>query len=119
MSKIIKVILAILFGIFAIVQYNDVDPWLWIAIYGFVSILFILNITGWYNSRIILGLIIIAIGFSFVYVPGVIDYIQQGQPEVLIESMQAKKPYIEETREFGGIWLVILALTYLYFKGQS
>ncbi len=116
--KIIKVILAVLFGIFAIVQYNDPDPWLWIAIYGIVSVLFILNITGWYNRTVIIVLLLIAFAYSFVYLPGVIEYFKLGEPGVLVESMQAKKPYIEETREYGGMWLIIFALLFLLFKGK-
>jgi len=117
--KIIKVILVLVFGLFAAVQYNDVDPWLWIFIYGLTAALFLANLFGWYNRIVILGIIIAAVLYSFTYLGGVIDYFQAGEPGAIVETMKAEKPYIEETREFGGMWLVIAALWFLYKRGNE
>ena len=35
--KVINIILTLLFILFAAVQLNDPDPWLWVAIYGLVA----------------------------------------------------------------------------------
>ncbi|MEJ2004981.1 MAG: transmembrane 220 family protein [Cyclobacteriaceae bacterium] len=117
--KTLKIILAILFLIFTAVQYNDVDPWLWMFIYGLTAALFIANLTGWYNKTVLLVVLIAAVLYSFTYIGGVIDYFQVGEPGAIVESMKAEKPYIEETREFGGMWIIILSLWFLYRKGDE
>jgi hypothetical protein len=117
--KIVKIILVVLFTLFAVVQYNDVDPWLWIFIYGFTAALFLANLMGWYNKVVILVVMIAAVLYSFTYLGGVLDYIQIGEPGAIVESMKADKPYIEETREFGGMWIVIASLLFLYLKGDE
>jgi hypothetical protein len=117
--KIIKIILAVLFGLFAIVQYNDPDPWLWIFIYGITAVVFVANLLGWYNNILLLLLIIAAVIYSFTYIDGVIEYFGMGDPGAIVESMKVDKPYIEETREFFGMWLVIAALWFLYRKGNE
>ena len=116
--KITKIVLAVLFLIFAVVQYNDPDPWLWIAIYGIVAVAFIANLSGWYNKTILLVLILAGIAYSFTYLGGVIDYIGMGQPGAIVETMKAEKPYIEETREFFGLWMAIAALIFLFRQGR-
>ncbi len=117
--KVVKIILVVLFALFAVVQYNDVDPWLWIFIYGFTAALFLANLLGWYNKLILLVVLTAAVIYSFTYLGGVLDYIQVGDPGAIVESMKAEKPYIEETREFGGMWIVIAALLFLYLKGDE
>ena len=115
--KAIKFLLAVLFLVFAGVQYNDPDPWLWMFIYGLTAIVFIASALGWHNKRLILVLIIAGVLFSLTYIGGVLEYLRLGDPGVIVETMKAEKPYIEETREFGGMWIVILALLFLYRKG--
>ncbi len=116
--KVVKIILALLFTLFAFVQYNDPDPWLWIAIYGITAGLFIANLLGWYNKTVLLACLILAILYSFTYLGGVMEYVGIGEPGAIVESMKADKPYIEETREFFGMWIVIVALWFLFKKGR-
>ncbi|MCA6079161.1 transmembrane 220 family protein [Fulvivirga sedimenti] len=117
--KAIKIILALLFLLFAVVQYNDPDPWLWIAIYGITAGLFIANIWGWYNKTVLLVFLVLGVLYSLTYLGGVIDYIGMGQPAAIVETMKAEKPYIEETREFFGMWIVIAAIWFLFKKGRN
>ena len=117
--KVIKIVLALLFILFAAVQYNDPDPWLWIAIYGLTAGLFIANISGWYNKRVLWVLFVVGVAYSLTYIGGVIDYIGMGEPGAIIETMKAEKPYIEETREFFGMWIVIAAIGFLIKKGSN
>jgi hypothetical protein len=46
--KIVSLVLALLFALFAGFQYNDPDPWLWIGIYGYVAVTGFLAAAGKY-----------------------------------------------------------------------
>ena len=37
--KKLNIIFAVVFALFAILQYNDPDPYLWIPIYGYAAII--------------------------------------------------------------------------------
>ncbi|MFY0654553.1 MAG: transmembrane 220 family protein [Cyclobacteriaceae bacterium] len=114
--KILKLFFGVLFLTFVIVQYNDPDPLLWMVIYGIVSAMFFLSAFNIYSSKITLWVIIAGALFSLIYIPGVYDYFTMGQAAEIVAKMKVDKPYVEETREFGGLWIAILALIYLYKK---
>lgn len=117
--KIIKILLAILLIIFAALQYNDPDPWLWILVYGLAAILIIMDISGTYMRRYYrIAMVALAL-FSLIYIPGVITYFTEASPGELAESMQTDKPYIEETREFLGLMIVIIIFVFLYSKNEK
>ncbi len=114
--KIVKIALAILYIVFAAVQYNDPDPLYWILIYGVAAALIILNLFGWHN-RLIIGLFIIAGAIlSLQYIGGVIDYFGAGDPGAITEEMHFDRPYIELTREFFGLWIALAGLILIYFR---
>ena len=46
---------------------------------------------------------------------GVRDWITKYNTQSITESMQAKKPYIEKTREFFGLLIISAALALNYF----
>ena len=111
--KWIKISLATLFLLFAGVQYNDPDPWLWIFIYGLVSILYFISLVRKPPKRILLFLIIAGAAFSIIYIPGVYTWLSEGQLSEIVASMKVDKPYVEQSREFFGLWLGIIALLFL------
>ncbi|MGK7391657.1 MAG: transmembrane 220 family protein [Candidatus Cyclobacteriaceae bacterium M2_1C_046] len=117
--KIVKIILAILLIVFAALQYNDPDPWLWVFIYGLAALLIIIDISGGYMRRYYRIAIVALALFSLIYIPGVITYFTEASPGELVESMQADKPYIEETREFFGLVLIIIIYAFLYSKNEK
>lgn len=111
--KIIRIFLFLLFSLFAYLQLNDPDPWLWvsgymlIALYGLSTLilrpvkLVYMIIFGFY------GLWIVAI------MPEFISWLSNGAPSIIGE-MQATKPHIEFAREFFGLLICIAANFYLY-----
>lgn len=65
---------------------------------------------------------LMAIAFNLVYAirlffikDGVKDWILKYRSPSLVESMQATKPYIEQTREFFGLLIISGALAMNYF----
>ncbi len=115
---ILNAIFFIAFVAFAYVNANDKDAWLWVSIYMVAAICCGLAIFKKYYPAMYL----IAIAFYLVYAiilffakDGVRDWITKYNRESITESMQATKPYIEKTREFFGLLIIIVALAINYF----
>ena len=117
--KIIKIIFAILFLLFAALQWNDPDPWLWIIIYSLSALLILADVIGKDVQKAYRVAIIIFAIYSLFYLPGVIEYLTSGAPEEIVGSMKAHKPYIEETREFGGLLIVTGVLLFLFYMNKK
>lgn len=104
----------ILFLLSAALQYNDPDPYIWIPIYLFGAILCWLAFRGrYYPVLYIFGIIAFsayALYFFFAK-DGVLEWIQLHDAENIAGSMKATKPWIEETREFFGLLLLVIAMT--------
>jgi len=112
MSPIQKNIYFIISGLFlgfAIVQWNDPDPVIWMIFYGVMSLIYILLALGkrfaFYLSVLMLITCIINMGFIL---PEIIKWIKDGMPSI-VQSMKATIPSIEYTREFLGLLLCLIA----------
>lgn len=115
--KILNIILAVLFLLFAIVQYNDPDPFVWIAIYGIVAVVCALAaFRKYYNWLILLGLAICFIEIIST-IPGLIEWMNLGMPNIGA-AMKAETPYIESSREFFGLALCIGILIFQYIQAR-
>ena len=116
--SILNSIFCIAFILFAYVNLNDDDSWLWVPIYMIASICCGLAVFNYFYPAIYLA----AIAFYLVYAvilffakDGVRDWIVRYKAPSLVESMQATKPYIEKTREFFGLLIISGALAINYF----
>ncbi|MBK8702664.1 MAG: transmembrane 220 family protein [Saprospiraceae bacterium] len=105
--KIFFATLASLFLLFAVVQYNDPDPWLWIAIYLTVAVSSGLTSLGRYNRWLAWGTLAAALVWMGLLLPDFIHWIQMGAPSI-VGSMKAEAQHIELTREFLGLVLCVL-----------
>jgi hypothetical protein len=98
-----------LFLLFAIVQWNDPDPLIWMIFYGVMSLIYILLALGkkfaFYLSVLMLTVSIVYMGFIL---PEIIKWIKDGMPSI-VQSMKATIPTIEYTREFLGLLLCLIA----------
>lgn len=107
--KIVNILLTLLFTLFAYFQYNDPDPWLWIAIYLFIALISGLAAAKIYPKWLIrMGLVGCIIGLG-ILLPDFLDWLSTGA-ESITQSMKAEKPHIELTREFLGLLLCGLIL---------
>ncbi|MFA4867039.1 MAG: transmembrane 220 family protein [Pedobacter sp.] len=116
--SILNSIFCIAFILFAYVNLNDSDSWLWVPIYMIASVCCGLAVFNYFYPAIYL----IAISFYLIYAlylffakDGVRDWIVRYKSPSLVESMQATKPYIEKTREFFGLLIISGALAINYF----
>ncbi len=116
--SILDTIFCVSFILFAYVNLNDKDAWVWVPIYMLAAICCGLAVFDLYYPTVYL----IAIFCYLVYAvylffdkDGVKDWISvYGKPS-LVESMQANKPYIEKAREFFGLLIISGALAVNYF----
>ena len=114
----INKILGVIFILFAIVQWNDPDPYLWIALYSFVGIVcFFAAYQKYHRGVLVLGMLI-GLGWGLFLLPEFIQWLNMGMPSIT-GSMKAEQPHIEFTREFLGLLICLAVLTYHFFKAQK
>lgn len=111
--KIFNLVFCILFIISAGLQYNDPDPVLWIPIYlfgAFISYSALRN--QFYPSLTLVGISFFVVYAIYLFFDkyGVLTWATQHDAENIAESMKATKPWIEETREFFGLVILIIVL---------
>ena len=119
--KIFNLLFCILFLICAGLQYNDPDPYVWIPIYLYGAVLCWLAFRNhFYPKAYLVGIVLFA-GYAlyeFFTENGVLDWIQKHNAENIAATMKASTPWIEDTREFFGlvILIAVLAINYSYAK---
>ncbi|MCW5912900.1 MAG: transmembrane 220 family protein [Cyclobacteriaceae bacterium] len=117
LSKIINIILALLFVSFVAVQFDDPDPVLWILIYANMVM-----ICAWaaFRTPNPYWIWINAAGY-FIYAiilfPGAIDWFKSPDRSLLFDDLaKMQYPYIEETREFLGLVISLVVLAWQVWR---
>ncbi|HEV7333355.1 MAG TPA: transmembrane 220 family protein [Flavisolibacter sp.] len=103
----------VLFVLSAALQYNDPDPYIWIPLYLYGAALCYRATQKKYNRPLyIAGLVVYSLYAVYLFLDknGVLSWISEHEAENIVQSMKATKPWIEETREFFGLLLLIIAL---------
>lgn len=119
--KVFNIIFCILFIISAGLQYNDPDPILWIPIYLLGAFISYSAISNKYYPFLTLSAIILFVIYAiylFFDKSGVLIWATEHQAENIAESMKASKPWIEETREFFGLLILIAVMLINYIKSK-
>lgn len=112
--KIFNSIFLVLFIVSAVLQYNDPDPALWILIYLFGAMTCFLSIREIHYPMLNLAgifLLFIYAVYLFFDKDGVLSWLTEHQAENIAGSMKASSPWIEETREFFGLAILISVLS--------
>jgi amino acid transporter len=117
--RIVNFVLAVMFLAFAFLQVNDPDPLLWILIYGIVAVICILAAFEIYSMKFLIAVAVLLVGFSFIYIPGVIDWLAtENKSDLFSEEMKESHPYIEESREFLGLMICVAVLVFYIFRAR-
>ncbi|HVY76719.1 MAG TPA: transmembrane 220 family protein [Puia sp.] len=119
--KIFNYFFIFCFIVFAALQYNDPDPYVWMPIYLYAAVLCWLStrqrfpVAAYWIGFVVYGIYAI---YKLFDENGVIDWIRKHHGENIAETMKAEKPWVEETREFFGlvIVIVVLLINYIYLK---
>ena len=119
--KVFNLLFCLLFIFSAALQYNDPDPYVWMPIYLYGAVLCWLAFKNkFYPKAYLIGVavyLVYAIGLFF-WKNGVLEWMTKHNAEDIAATMKAEKPWIEETREFFGllILVVVLLVDYVYAK---
>ena len=116
--KAFNIVFCILFVISAALQYNDVDPYLWIPIYLYGAWLCYMAARNRYPSAAYFYGIIVYLAlivYFLVFKHGVVDWFQHHPAQDLVKTMKAGKPWIEETREVMGLTILVVVLAVDWF----
>lgn len=106
--RYLAIFFTIAFILFAAVQYNDPDPWLWIPIYGYAALMSYLAYQQKYiTPALVIGLVAYLAGAIYYFPPSISDWISA---EETAKSLQMKMPFIEEARESMGLGICVLAM---------
>ncbi|HEY1022328.1 MAG TPA: transmembrane 220 family protein, partial [Flavisolibacter sp.] len=64
------------------------------------------------RSLYIIGLVVYSLYAVYLFLDknGVLSWVNEHDAENIVQSMKATKPWIEETREFFGLLLLVIAL---------
>ena len=111
--KIFNIIFCVIFILFAALQYNDPDPYIWIPIYLYAAVLCWLAFKNSYFPKAYLAGIAVYVLYAiflFFTKNGVLDWATEHHAENLVQTMKAEKPWVEDTREFGGLLILIIVL---------
>lgn len=113
-TRIISILLFVLFALFASLQFNDPDPGLWVPIYGIPAIVCLLNAFGVYHRFTVLALMIILVIYSLSYLPSIFEWLQSPRKGEVFGAMHPDRMYIEESREFLGLLIAFFGLFYVF-----
>ena len=109
--KVLNLVLAVMFVIFAFVQVNDPDPVVWILIYGVMAVACIFAAFDHYYRIVSIGLLIIFVAYSSVSFSGVVEWLKSDDKSMLFDDIaKMQYPYIEESREFLGLFICVVVL---------
>ena len=111
--KLFNIFFIALFIFSAALQYNDPDPFVWIAIYLYGAVLCYLAIKEKYKPVLYIAGLTIYLAYA-IYLfgdpQGVQSWWLDHNGESIVQSMKAEKPWIEETREFFGLMILVVVL---------
>lgn len=111
--KRFNLLFILLFVISAGLQYNDPDPYIWMPIYLFAAFLCYRALHKKYNPALyITALLLFTLYALYLFFDssGVLNWAQEHEAENIAQSMKATRPWIEETREFFGLVIIIVVL---------
>jgi hypothetical protein len=122
--KVFNIFFCFVFIVFAALQYNDPDPYIWVPIYLYTAVLCWFAFRNkFYPKAYWFGIVVYALYavYKIFDQNGLLDWIEVHQAENIAETMKAEKPWIEESREFFGLLILIgvLVIDLIYAKRKS
>jgi Transmembrane family 220, helix len=106
--KYLALFLVLIFAIFAAVQYNDPDPWLWIPIYGMAAAISWGVFQGKLPHKVFFPACI-------AFLAGAVWFFPPQWEGLHLESMRMKNTNQELGRESMGLAVCALVMLYYHF----
>jgi len=120
--KVFNLIFCLLFIVSAGLQLNDPDPYIWIPIYLIGAAICFQAFKGNHYPKFTLlvsGIYLFYCFYLFFDKSGVLAWLNEHDAENIAGSMKASAPWIEETREFFGLLILIVVLMINYFGSKK
>jgi hypothetical protein len=119
--KAFNIFFCLVFILFAALQYNDSDPYIWMPLYLYTALFCWLAFRNkFYPNAYLIGITVYAVYaiYKVFDTNGLIDWMTKHNSENIAETMKAEKPWVEETREFFGLVILIAVLLINYFYAR-
>ena|SRR5688572_20542369 len=114
--KILNGFLAVLFLLFAALQYNDPDPGVWMLVYGAMSIVCAFAAFNMFSRPVMIVMASAYLIFSALHVDGMLEWLKSPNRNRIFDDVaKMQYPYIEEAREFLGLLICLIVLMYLFY----
>ena len=121
--KFFNIFFILVFILFAAFQYNDPDPYLWIPIYLYPAVLCYLEVKQKSINKMAYLAGFLIFGVYAIYklfdTNGIIDWIKFHNASSIAATMKAEVPWVEESREFFGLIIILAAMSINYFKSKK
>lgn len=111
--KVINIIFIILFIIAAALQYNDPDPYIWIPLYLYGALLCYLALIKRFKLIYYMaGFLVYGVYAIYLFFTkdGVLSWLEDHGADNIAQTMKVTEPWIEATREFFGLLILILIM---------
>jgi hypothetical protein len=122
MYKVFSLVFAVLFLISAGLQWNDPDPYLWIPLYLLSVLSCVYAFKGMSAKRLnIFNIAVYSVYAVYLFLEkdGVISWATEHHFDSLTQSMLASSPWIENTREFGGLFIMLVVCAINLYVGRQ
>ena len=116
--KVFNGFFIVTFIVFAGLQYNDPDPYIWMPIYLYAALLCWVSIRKKFSPAAYWAGFIVYGAYALYKLfdeNGLLDWIRKHNAQNIAGTMKAEKPWIEESREFFGLIILIVVLSVNYF----
>jgi len=117
--KILHALLALLFLVFALVQFNDPDPLLWVCMYLLVATVPALALFGRLNKWVLLVAVLVCLVAVVISGAGFVEFLTQHRSESIITGMDPSRMYIEESRETLGALLGLAVVAFYVLRARK
>jgi hypothetical protein len=105
--KFFSLVFSLVFLLFAALQYNDPDPWLWIPVYLISAYTAFCSFWNYYNPMLIMLLMLGYFIGTLYYFP-LSTFSEWIHVEEQARSLEMKMPFVEEARESMGLAICFL-----------
>ena len=118
-KTLLNAVLCLTFLLFALVQLNDPDPAVWVSIYFLTAALCAVSIFRTIPRVLLYGFGLVILIYAGMHLEFAVEWLLSENKSELFGEMQQDKHYLEGTREFLGLLIVIFALIYLVFQNNE
>ena len=118
--RIVNLVLAVMFLVFASLQLNDPDPITWILIYGAMAVVCVMAAFDYYVRWLMIVQLICYAVYAIILIPSLWTWLSSPDRSLLFDDLAKMQfPYIEESREFLGLLICITVVVVCWVRSSK